>query len=212
MTAGPREALIAELDKTGYYPQLVFEALDDAIAGEAVSAFFVHHEPTFDSEEVRRHLSVLVLTPSRFLLAHTDEHAADAVISSPYASTSVEQVSLSRISQVMVTRVVTNPAGYRPGAAVHEAVVSLGWGGVSRLELEPAGCADPECEADHGYTGSAGNEDFALRVSAAAEGPSSVAALLAYDRRLSAAARVAESLTRTAGVAGGAGTAGQGGG
>jgi Family of unknown function (DUF5998) len=205
MTASPREALIAELDKTGYYPQLVFEALDDAIAGESVSAFFVHHEPTFDSEEVRRHLSVLVLTPSRFLLAHTDEHAADAVISSPYASTSVEQVSLSRISQVMVTRVVTNPAGYRPGAAVHEAVVSLGWGGVSRLELEPAGCADPECEADHGYTGSAGNEDFALRVSAAAEGPSSVAALLAFVRRLSAAARVAETVTRTA-VPGGAGT------
>jgi hypothetical protein len=202
MTAGPREALKAELDKTGYYPQLVFEALDDAIAGEPVSAFFVHHEPTFDSEEVRRHLTVLLLTPSRFLLAHTDEHAADAVISSPYASTSVEQVSLSRISQVMVTRVVTNPAGYRPGAAVHEAVVSLGWGGVSRLELEPAGCADPNCEADHGYTGSAGNEDFALRVSAAAEGPVSVAGLLAFVRRLSVAARVADSLTRNTSVGG----------
>jgi hypothetical protein len=93
--------------------------------------------------------------------------------------------------------VVTNPAGYRPGAAVHEAVVSLGWGGVSRLELEPAGCSDPNCEADHGYTGSAGNEDFMLRVSAAAEGPASVAGLLAFVRRLSAATRGADTSSRT---------------
>ena len=73
---------------------------------------------------------------------------------------------------------------------------------MSRLELEPAGCADPNCEADHGYTGSAGNEDFALRVSAAAEGPASVAGLLAFVRRLSVAARVADSLTRTTSVGG----------
>jgi hypothetical protein len=155
---------------------------------------------------------VLVLTGNRFIVSHTDEQAADSTSPTPYATTSTESVKLGRISSVVVSRVVANPEQYQPGTLPREVVLTIGWGAVNRLDLEPAACGDPNCEADHGYTGSAGNEDFALRVSAAAEGPSSVAALLAFVRRLSAAARVAESLTRTTGVGGGAGTAGQGGG
>ena len=48
--------------------------------------------------------------------------------------------------------------------------MTIGWGGVSRLDLEPAGCSDPECDADHGYTGVLASDDFSLRVSAAADG------------------------------------------
>ena len=46
--------------------------------------------------------------------------------------------------------------------------MTIGWGGVSRIDLEPAGCSDPECDADHGYTGVFASDDFSLRVSAAA--------------------------------------------
>ena len=53
-------------------------------------------------------------------------------------------------------------------------MLTIGWGGVGRIDLEPAGCADPECEADHGYTGVLTSDDFSLRVSAAAEGPEAV--------------------------------------
>ena len=42
---------------------------------------------------------------------------------------------------------------------------------------------DPECDADHGYTGMLASDDFSLRVSAAAEGPDAVAGLLALRRR-----------------------------
>jgi hypothetical protein len=69
-----------------------------------------------------------------------------------------------------------------PGAS--EAVLSIGWGAVNRIDLEPAGCADPACEADHGYTGVLGSDDFSLRVSAAAEGPEAVAELLDFARIL----------------------------
>ncbi len=31
--------------------------------------------------------------------------------------------------------------------------MTVGWGGINRIDLEPAACADPDCDADHGYTG-----------------------------------------------------------
>ncbi|MGH3348255.1 MAG: DUF5998 family protein, partial [Nocardioides sp.] len=67
--------------------------------------------------------------------------------------------------------------------------VTLGWGGAGRLDLEPAGCSDPQCDADHGYTGSFSSDDFSLRVSAAAEGADAVARLLDFAESLSALTR-----------------------
>ncbi len=64
-----------------------------AVAGEQVVSFYVHHEPTFERDEVRRHLTVVVLTPSRLILAHTDEHAGDDLLPEPYTSTSTEAIS-----------------------------------------------------------------------------------------------------------------------
>jgi hypothetical protein len=46
-----------------------------------------------------------------------------------------------------------------------------GWGAVSRIDLEPAACGDPNCEADHGYTGSSTADDLSLRVSEAGDVP-----------------------------------------
>ncbi len=51
------------IDHTGYYPEVVADGVDAAVAGEQVVSFYVHHEPTFERDEVRRHLSVVVLTP-----------------------------------------------------------------------------------------------------------------------------------------------------
>ena len=64
--------------------------------------------------------------------------------------------------------------------------MTIGWGGVSRIDLEPAGCSDPECDADHGYTGVLASDDFSLRVSAAADGNDAVAGLLSFAESLSA--------------------------
>ena len=82
------------IDRTGYYPDVVVDGVAAAVAGEQVVSFFVHHEPTFDRDEVRRHLSVVVLTPSRLILAHTDEHAGDDLLPEPYTSTSTEAIRL----------------------------------------------------------------------------------------------------------------------
>jgi hypothetical protein len=178
------------IDRTGYYPEVVADGVESAVAGEQVVGFYVHHEPTFERDEVRRHLSVVVLTPSRLILAHTDEHAPDDILPAPYTSSTTEAVNLGSIRTVVVNRMVANPASYVGkrvvAPAASEAVLSVGWGAINRLDLEPAGCGDPSCDADHGYTGVIGSDDFSLRVSAAAEGPEAVASLLDFAQVLSA--------------------------
>lgn len=183
--------LRASIEASGYYPDVVADAVSAAVAAEPVEAFLVHHEPTIDErDEVRRHVTVLVLTPTRLILGHTDEHAADDLSPDPYTTSSSEALLLSSVQSVVVTRIVPNPAHYAGKAvqrpAVSEAVLTIGWGSVARIELEPASCGDPECEADHGYSGTLSSDDFSLRVSAAAEGPAAVTQLLAFADALSA--------------------------
>jgi len=185
------DALRVAIEKSGYYPDVVSGAVTSALAGEHVVSYLVHHEPTIDErDEVRRHVTVLVLTPSRLILAHTDQHAPDELLPAPYTSSSTEAVTLAAIRSVVVNRMVANPETYVgrpvPAPGADEAVLTIGWGAVGRIDLEPAGCADPECDADHGYTGVVTSDDFSLRVSAAAEGPEAVAGLLGFADALSA--------------------------
>jgi len=149
--------LRAAIDRCGYYPDVVTDSLEVAIAGEPIRAYVLQHEPTFDRDEVRRHITILALTPSRLI----------------------------------VNRVVPNPAGYATGkadpavAGSGEVVLTIGWGMVNRIDLEPAVCADPNCEADHGYTGSVAADDISLRISAAADGPAGIQQVLEFAKALS---------------------------
>ncbi len=52
--------LRAAIDRTGYYPEVVADAVRDALGGESVVSFYVHHEPTFERDEVRRHQTVVL--------------------------------------------------------------------------------------------------------------------------------------------------------
>src|SRR6478736_1826810 len=125
------------IDRTGYYPEVVVDSVAAAVSGERVVSFYVHHEPTFDRDEVRRHLSVVVLTPSRLIIVHTDEHAGDDLLPEPYTSTSSEAIRLSSVKSVVVTRMIANPTGGpRPPA---EAVVTIGWAaGAASTSSRPA--------------------------------------------------------------------------
>lgn len=167
--------LRADIERAGYYPQLVTDGVWGMLAGEPVVDHLVHHEATFDSE-LRRHLSVLVLTPTRLIFGHTDDHPpvdsapATDTHAAPAATTSAEAVGLRQVRSVTLSRVVDDAQRYVDDSSVREVVLTIGWGTMSRIDLEPASCDDPECEADHGYTGSLAADDFVLRVSEAAEG------------------------------------------
>lgn len=184
-TRATTHGLRTAIERSGYYPALVADAVESALGTESVLAYVVHHEATFDpAMEVRRHVTVLVLSQTRLLVCHTDEHPATEAVSRPHASTTTETVRLDRIGSVAVTRVVPEPAGYVPGVPPTEVVLTIGWGAIAHIDLEPATCGDENCEADHGYTGSFTADDLSLRVSEAADGADAVANVLAFARAL----------------------------
>ena len=105
------------IHRTGYYPEVVADGVFSAAGGEEDVSYFVHHETTFDHEEVRRHLTALLLTPTRLVIAHTDEHPGDDLLPEPYTSTTTEAVTLTSIRTVVVTRMIANPTkGVAPPA------------------------------------------------------------------------------------------------
>lgn len=182
MTSDRTTEVFAEIARSGYYPEIVADGLRDTLADERVLAFVVHHEPTFDRDEIRRHMTVLALTPTRVVLLHTDEHPPDDLLPHPYTSTTTEAVAVAQVRSVVVSRMVSAMSN-----RLEEAVLTIGWGAVSRLDLEPAQCDDPECDADHGYTGNVTGDDFSMRLSATADGGAAVGRLLEFARILSAA-------------------------
>ncbi|MGL5857362.1 MAG: DUF5998 family protein [Angustibacter sp.] len=181
-------ALRSQIQHAGYYPDLVTDVLDVAVGGEPVVAHFVHAETTFDAD-VRRHITAFALTPTRFVAVHADDHAPDGPDGPPhpYATASSEAVPIAAIRSVVVNHVVPRPEGYRSGSGTRDLTLTIGWGAVSRLDLQPAGCADPDCEADHGHTGTVSADDVSIRVSVDADGPQVVRAALDFARALSAA-------------------------
>ncbi len=180
--------LLAGIEVAGYHPEAVTDGVASALADESVLDFLVHHEPTFDHDEVRRHVTVVVLTPSRLVVAHTDEHPPDEMLPSPYTATTTEAVAVTAVRSVVVQRMVSHPApdtGHTAGRLPSEAVLTVAWGAIRRVDLEPAQCSDPDCEADHGYSGTVTADDFSIRVSAAADGTDAVERLLSFARTLS---------------------------
>ena len=53
----------------------------------------------------------------------------------------------------MLTHVVTSPDAYVPGTLGREITLTIGWGAVARIDIVPATCGDPDCDADHGFEG-----------------------------------------------------------
>ena len=185
-TQMPRELRDA-VERCGYYPNVVLHSLALSVAGEPVTSFLVHHEATFDRDELRRHLTVVLLTPTRVVIGHTDDFPADDQGTPAHAATSTEAVRVDRLTSVVVSHVIDGPEEYTDPALPRELVISIGWGAVQRIDMEPASCGDPDCEADHGYTGSSAVDDFSVRLSVAADGVEGVEQGMAFAQALSRA-------------------------
>src|SRR5690625_8008604 len=65
--------LIADLETAGYFPQTAAHSLQLSLRDAEVLAHLVRPETTFDGPEVRRHLTVLVLTRTHLLTSHLDD-------------------------------------------------------------------------------------------------------------------------------------------
>lgn len=184
--------LRAEIAASGYYPELVADTMATALAGEEPRSYVIQHEATFDRDELRRHISLLLLTDTRLVVLHIDDFPPDETCPVPYASANSEAVRLSDVTSVVVNRIVGNPAHHKPGGPSREVMLTIGWGAVSRIDLEPGSCGDPDCTADHGLTGTSSNDDFSLRVSEAGDGAAAVAQTLDFAAALSTAIRTTQ--------------------
>jgi hypothetical protein len=180
------EDLTRAIERAGYYPALVGDVVQAALGNEQVVSHLVHQETTFDQDSVRRHITVLALTATRLVVAHADDHTDDRPDHADTATATTECVPLSAVRGVMLTHVVAEPQHYRPGSLGREITLTLGWGAVNRVDLLPATCGDPDCEADHGYEGSISSDDISLRISADAEGEAALQQALGFARELSA--------------------------
>lgn len=198
--------LARRIHDAGYYPDLVEDTLSVALADEEPLSHLVHNETTFDMDTVRRHLSVLVLTRTRLVLVHVDDHSPVALAeaglgdlalvddrgmpgdtASPHAVAVSEAIPLRSVGAVGITHVVADPAHYQRGELGRDVTLTIAWGTVSRVDLEPATCGDPHCENDHGYSGAITSDDLSLRIAADADGPEAVADAVAFARAVSAA-------------------------
>jgi hypothetical protein len=185
--------LTAAIERAGYYPALVADVVESALGPDSVVAHLVHQETTFDQDAVRRHITVLAMTPTRLVIAHADDHeglpgtGGDADAGLPVATATSETVPLTSVRGVMLTHVVSSPDTYVPGSLGREITLTIGWGAVARIDIVPATCGDPECDADHGFEGTVASDDISLRISADADGDRALTGALSFARTLSAA-------------------------
>ncbi len=176
------------IGRAGYYPAVVCDIVAAALGTESPAAHLVHQETTFAHEAIRRHITVLVMTGTRLVVAHADDHPDEAPTSdAEVATATTESIPLSGVTGVMLTHVIADPQSYVPGSLGRELTLSIGWGAVSRVDLLPASCSDPGCDADHGYEGTVTSDDISLRISAEAEGATALAEAIAFSSALSAA-------------------------
>lgn len=179
------KALSQDIERAGYYPEIVSDVLHIALAGQEVVSHLVHTETIFDRSEVRRHITALVLTQTRLIIAHVDDMPTEHPEVPPAAAATTESVPLGQIQAVGITHGIADPDQYRSGNSAAEVTVAISWGAVSRVELEPAVCPDPECDADHGFTGAIVPDDVVVRVSEAAEGRGALRAAVQFATALS---------------------------
>ncbi|MBB4735389.1 DUF5998 family protein [Micrococcus cohnii] len=177
-------SLEAALLKAGFYPELVSHALDQELDGRRILSHLVHVDTHFDYDEIHRHSTVLGVCEDVVVAAHLDDQPLDADGRQVLAQVSTELVPLHAIRSVVITTGHAHPERFRPSDPVAEMTVALQWAGGQRLDLQPAGCADPQCEADHGYTGTSTREDLVIRVAADADGQQAVDEALDFARTL----------------------------
>ncbi|MBB5513803.1 hypothetical protein HD598_002490 [Neomicrococcus aestuarii] len=198
--------LHAALVTAGFYPQLVSDVLEDALAGYTVVSHMVHLETHIDNAEVHRHVTALVVTNETLVVLHVDDEMLDEQGAHVSATVSTETVPLVRLGSVILSYGYYQPQNYKTGDQLMDLTVTASWSGSQRADLVPATCGDPQCDADHGYQGTLPKEDMVLRVSVEADGAAKVDEARRFARALRAAS-VRATIDAASGVVAGSAVA-----
>jgi hypothetical protein len=120
------------------------------------------------------------------VITHVDDQQLDEAGEQIVAQISTESVPVAQIRSVVLSYMYAQPQNYKPSDPVRDLTLSIAWSGGQRLDMGPASCGDPQCEADHGYTGTIAQEDIVLRISAEADGVQAVQDAKLFARALRA--------------------------
>ena len=176
--------LIQDIEKAGFYPQLVADVVKDSLDGRRPVSHLVQLETHFTNTELHRHITALVLAEDVLHITHVDDQSFDENGADTVARVSTETVPISQIRSVTLSYAYHQPQNYHPGTPIMELNLAVSWTGTQQLELYPAMCEDPECQADHGYTGTAASEDVMMRISSEADGRDAVEGAREFARTL----------------------------
>ena len=110
-----REQLVADIKHAGFYPDLVLEVVDDALAGMNPDAHFVQHETHFSRDDFHRHITVMVLCGDFIVFAHLDDQHLEGDAQGTVAHVSVEAVHLSDLNAVTMSYGFSQPQAYNAG-------------------------------------------------------------------------------------------------
>lgn len=182
----PDEAqrLDSSLQRAGFYPRMVADVVHDALDDREPLSHLVHLETHFDRTEVHRHITVLVLTEDMMVITHVDDQQLDDAGDQVVAQISTESVPVTQIRSVVLSYLYAQPQNYEPSDEARELTLAIAWSGGQRIDMGPASCGDPQCDADHGYTGTIAQEDIVLRVSEEADGADAVKNAKSFARAL----------------------------
>ncbi|MCC5672698.1 DUF5998 family protein [Kocuria rhizophila] len=176
--------LVQDIEKAGFYPQLVTDVVNDSLDGRQPVSHLVQLETHFTNTELHRHITALVLAEDVLHITHVDDQQYDDTGAETVARVSTETVPISQIRSVTLSYAYHQPQDYQPGTPIMELNLAVSWTGTQQLELYPAMCEDPECQADHGYTGTAASEDVVMRISSEADGQDAVEGAREFARTL----------------------------
>ncbi|WP_035769285.1 DUF5998 family protein [Arthrobacter castelli] len=191
------QRLDTSLQQAGFYPRMVADVVQDALDEREPLSHLVHLETHFDRTEVHRHITVLVLTADMMVITHVDDQQLDDDGDQVVAQISTESVPVTQIRSVVLSYLYTQPQNYQPSDPVRELTLAIAWSGGQRIDMGPASCGDPECEADHGYTGTIAQEDIVMRVSEEADGTNAVENAKSFARALRRANTSGSPVPRT---------------
>lgn len=184
---GAGKALARDIQRAGFYPELVLDAVAEALEGLEPTSHLVQVETHFDQNEVHRHITVLVIAGEYLFVAHLDDQSLDDSGQQIIAHVSVETLHVSKLTTLSVSYSYPQPQNYAPGHPLSEVSLLIAWTGSHRLDIQPVDCTESGCDAHHGYTGVVPQEDILLQVSTSAHGVEATEQARNFARALRAA-------------------------
>ncbi len=172
------DGLVRQIERYGFHPALVCEALHRSWGAEPELPYVVHHDTAFISDQVQQHMTILGMSEGTLWHCHVDEEPGSD--SNQLVVLHCDQVPLEQLSGVALRQVLS------PSGEIIEAILELSWGSVRRLTLGPGSCPDPGCTADHGLVGETIGMDATVAASTSVDGTHAVARLLEFYAALTA--------------------------